>query len=97
MTAPLAAIENATVANAFAALANAEAIIGGVVVSGVFDADFAETLGFVGGASPQLLCASADVASVVEGAAVTINAISYTVAEIHPDGTGVTVLKLESA
>lgn len=70
--------------------------IGAATVRGIFDAAFAETLGFVGGTSPQLLCASADVSSVAEGTAITIAAVNYTVAEIHPDGTGVTVLKLES-
>ncbi len=72
------------------------ATIGAATVRGIFDAAFAESLGFVGGASPQLLCASADVSSVVEGTAITISGLGYTVAEIHPDGTGVTVIKLES-
>lgn len=73
------------------------ATIGAAAVRGIFDATFAESLGFVGGTSPQLLCASSDVASVAEGDAVTIAAIGYTIAEIHPDGTGITVLKLETA
>jgi hypothetical protein len=73
------------------------ATIGAATVRGIFDAAFAESLGFVGGTTPQLLCASADVTSVVEGTAVTIAAVSYTVAEIHPDGTGITLLRLETA
>lgn len=73
------------------------ATIGAATVRGIFDAAFAEMLGFVGGSSPQLLCASTDVTSVAEGTAVAIAAVNYTVAEIRPDGTGITVLKLETA
>jgi hypothetical protein len=53
--------------------------------------------GMVSGSAPEFTCASADVASLVEGSAITINAVNYTVAAIKPDGNGFTRLLLEKA
>jgi hypothetical protein len=36
------------------------------------------------------------VAGVTKGTAVSVNGAAYLVAEIDPDGTGITVLKLEA-
>jgi len=98
MTAPFAAIEAATAAGAFAALANAEATIGAALVAGIFDNGYqAGLLGAIESARPSFTCASADVSTAVQGTAITINAVAYKVAEVQPDGTGVTVLVLERA
>lgn len=94
MTAPFAAIEAATVTHAVAALANASATIGGVSVDGLFDNGYGEIYG-IDSAKPSFQCASSAVAAVTRGTAVTVNAVSYTVAGIEPDGTGLTMLRLD--
>lgn len=62
-------------------------------VRAIFDAPYADALGVVG-ITPQLTCASVDVAGVVRGSAAIVRGVAYTVAEVQPDGTGVTVLVL---
>lgn len=66
------------------------------VVRGIFDAAYADPLGMAGN-QPILTVASADVSAVAVGAALTINAVGYTVTEIQPDGTGMTTLMLRRA
>jgi hypothetical protein len=70
------------------------ATIGGVAVGGIFDNGYAESFD-VDGTQPSLTCASADVSTAVRGTAVVVNAVSYTVADHKPDGTGMTKLVLE--
>tara|TARA_R100000808_G_scaffold155_1_gene1099 strand:+ start:6272 stop:6577 length:306 start_codon:yes stop_codon:yes gene_type:complete len=45
---------------------------------------------------PKILCRSADVTGVSEGAAIVIDGTSYVVRVIMPDGTGMTELMLEA-
>lgn len=96
MPAPFAAMEARINAVALAALANATATISGVEFDVIFRNSYGEVLGFIGGGSPQIACASADVSGVAKGWAVSVDGISYIIAEIDPDGTGITVLKLEA-
>ena len=70
--------------------------VAGSTVLGVLDEEYGEAFG-VGSASPVLTCASADVSTVTQGAAVTVGAVSYTVRAIEPDGQGVTVLRLHKS
>lgn len=72
-----------------------DATVAGVPVRGIFDAAYADVLGLVAGSTPVLTCASRDVTEAAVGASVTINATVYTVAEVHPDGTGMTRLLLK--
>lgn len=46
--------------------------------------------------SATFLCKSSDVSAVAEGETVTISGSDYTVTDIQPDGTGVTMLMLEA-
>lgn len=73
------------------------ASIGGAEIPGLFRSPYAESFGLAAGSAPVFRCASADVASVAQDAAATINGTAYTVAEIKPDGTGMTLLILEAA
>jgi hypothetical protein len=73
------------------------ATVGGVAVTAIFDNNYAEALGYTAGAKPMLLLATAGVPDVAAGDAVVVGSVSYTVAGIEPDGTGLTVLRLESA
>ena len=76
------------------------ATLAGQSVRGIFDRDFAEAnIGFgsaAGGRSSFTLSSSS--AGIAIGASLVIPSIgSFTVAEIQPDGTGVTVLMLEKS
>lgn len=74
------------------------ATIGAATITGLFDNGYADLNGMIGGSHPTLLCISADIPSVVNGTALTINATAYTVAGTpQPDGTGLTVLQLRGA
>lgn len=74
-----------------------------VTVSGIFDADYnllTNPLLDEGmeGASPRLLLPSADLpAGAGHGDTLTIAAVSYTVVEIKPDGTGMSEVRLQEA
>lgn len=97
MAAPFAAIETATAANAVAALANVTATVDSVTVNGIFDNDYLTAMGVTAGTGPVLFCAAADVTSAGQGDAVTVNATSYTITGIEPDGTGMVLLRLQEA
>ncbi len=71
-----------------------QATVGGTVISAIFDAEYGEAL-WVSGTSPAIWCKSSDVDEVEVGDAVTVSGGSYAVAGIEPDGTGLTVLKLQ--
>lgn len=74
-----------------------DATIGAATVRGIFDADYGEGFGIVGGTQPVFRCASADVAAVSEGTAITINSVAYTARAVEPDGSGITLIRLEKA
>lgn len=96
MSAPFAAIEAATVTNTLAALANCTATVGAVSgVEGIFDNAYQDAFGIVASPQPSLLIASSSAASAAVGDSVVANSTTYTVAEIQPDGTGMTRLLLK--
>lgn len=72
------------------------ATVGGVSIQAIFDAAYADPLGIAGN-SPQLTVATEDLPAVAVGQTVTVNATSYTVVGIEPDGTGITTLQLRRA
>lgn len=97
MPSPFAAIEASVNQRAIGMLANAEANFGGgLVVSGVFDAQPMVVFDAVQGTNPQFRCLSSLVTSVDQGEAVTINATAYTVASIDRDGAGMALIELEA-
>lgn len=73
------------------------ATLGAATVPVIFDAAYADAIGIVAGTSPTCLAASADVSAAAVGGAITINAVAYIIAEIQPDGTGLTRLMLQEA
>lgn len=74
-----------------------DAIIGGVPVRGIFDEKYTEIFdGLVAGGSPRFLCESSLIPGLAIGAAITVNAVAYTVAAIDPDGAGMSALHLET-
>lgn len=73
------------------------ATVGGVACVGIFDNVYAQSLGFTAGTSPTLIVKAADVPAVAQNTAVVVPAGSFTVTDVEPDGTGLTLLRLDSA
>jgi len=98
MPAPFAALEARTNNAVIDHLANAEAVIGGQTVSGIFRRDYAEVIsGLAAGANLLFGCRAADVPGIAKGASVQIGADSYAAASVEPDGNGWVVLVLMRA
>lgn len=72
-----------------------DATVGVATVRGIFDTDYGDPMGLVAGNRTVLTVATADVPGVDHGTAVSVNSTAYTVAEVQPDGTGITRLVLE--
>ena len=71
------------------------AALNGVSVTGIFDNGYAEPFGEVEGRQPTFLLPTASAPSVAHGQSLVIGAATYKVRGVEPDGTGVTLLKLE--
>lgn len=65
---------------------------------GVFESEYLEDLDGpgIGTAMPMITVRTSDVTSVVPGSSVIRDSVTYTVREIEPDGTGITLLRLRS-
>lgn len=73
------------------------ATLGGVAVFGIFDAAYIEPLGnLVEGNSPVFTLPTASAAGATHGTTLVIGAATYKVRGIEPDGTGITLLRLEA-
>jgi hypothetical protein len=87
-------------ASALARVSNATANVAGGSFPVIFDRDFLAALGGqINASGPMCSALSADVTAndVAFGTLVTINDVDYTVRDVQPDGTGMTVLILELA
>lgn len=74
------------------------ATIGAAQVGGLYRAPYADALGgLVGGNSPTFRAATADLAGVAVGTALTVAGLNYTVDAMRPVNLGHTVLILERA
>lgn len=71
------------------------ATLDGAPVRGIFDNAYGESFGLVASSSPVFRLPSS--IAVATGQTLIIAATTYTVAGIEPDGTGLTVLRLEKA
>jgi len=71
---------------------------GSTSVNGIFDAEYFEPdAGFAGiqSAQPVFLCRTVDVASAAHGQTLVVASVNYKIVGVEPDGTGMTLLKLE--
>lgn len=67
------------------------------VISAIFDAEHIEIdngISVVSDAEPLVTVQTSDVTDVTQNAILAIDGVNYTVADIRPDGTGITVLRL---
>ena len=71
------------------------ATVGGVSVRGIFDDNAPDAFGIVATSQPVLTCFSADVSAAVVGDSVVVPAGTFSIADIQPDGTGITRLGLK--
>jgi len=78
----------------FAAFGQDCTIAGGTIV-GIFDSQYDRALGIVDSSTPVLTIKTSDWSSVSRGASVTVASVAYTVTGIEPDGTGITLLRLQ--
>ena len=72
-----------------------EATLGSTTVRGIFDNEYVTALGLVDGTHPVFLASSSAVTSAAQGDPITVGGVSYRIARIEPDGTGMTRLILE--
>jgi hypothetical protein len=63
----------------------------------IFDAEYVGVgeLAEVESSGPVLTCQSTDVADLGHGETLTVDGVGYVIRAIQPDGTGVTLLRLE--
>lgn len=74
------------------------AVLDGVEVGGIFDNGSDSALNnMMLGTNPTFTLASASASSSSRGKTLVVDSVSYTVREVKPDGTGMTVLELEKA
>tara|TARA_R110000803_G_scaffold33226_1_gene72838 strand:- start:47 stop:319 length:273 start_codon:yes stop_codon:yes gene_type:complete len=71
-----------------------DARIGSVIVTGIFESQFVEVNG-IEGVRPVFTCAAKDVVNLGHEKTLVINDLTYKVAGVQPDGTGLTSLILE--
>ncbi len=71
-----------------------DATLAGVAVRGIFDAAYADPMG-VESTAPVFSLPTADAASAAHGQALIVSGTTYKVRGIEPDGTGITLLRLE--
>jgi hypothetical protein len=67
---------------------------GDVVVRGLFDNGFVNALGVATG-ERTLTMKSSDIEGLAHAQAVVVDGVSYKVAQIEPDGTGISVVRLQ--
>lgn len=64
----------------------------------IFDRAYLEAVGnYAEGTGPVALAILADMPAVAQGQALVLNATTYTVRGVEPDGTGLVLLRLEAA
>jgi hypothetical protein len=71
------------------------ATLAGASVTGIFDNVYFEAMGDVQSASPVFTLPTASASSAAHGQSLVIGATTYKVRGVEPDGTGITVLRLE--
>jgi hypothetical protein len=76
-----------------------QAVLDGArALAGIFDNGHREALGAIGVQDPSFTAPSTAVATAVQGSALRIDGVGrFTVRDVQPDGTGVTVLTLTKA
>ena len=70
------------------------ATVGGASVGALFDNGYASALD-IAGSGPRITLPTASASSAALGDALTAGGVSYTIAGVEADGSGVTVLRLQ--
>lgn len=67
----------------------------GVTIPGIFDATYGSAFEMLSGSGPLFRCASN--AGIARGDTLVVNGVNYAVTVTEPDGTGLTLCRLELA
>lgn len=73
----------------------AQASVEGVLVAGLFRSPYAESFGLVGSNSARFHGRTSDLINVLPGDRMDIEATTYTVAAVKPNGFGMTTVELK--
>jgi hypothetical protein len=73
-----------------------QALVRGRTINVIFDEQYVDALG-VESSQPAATCSSADVDDVEQDDMITISGREFRIIGVQPDGTGVTVLRLQRA
>lgn len=98
MAAPFAVLQTRLNRAVFSRLSNADGVLAGVAVQGIFDNAYAmqDVGGEVFASGPVFTLASNAVPANVAGATLVVGGVSFKVVEPMPDGQGVTMLRLRA-
>ena len=94
MTLRAAALETESNRRLMAGMANATLTFGATSINGLFQDGFVDSFGSVQ-SEKRFTCLTASTTGMAYGSTVSIGGTSYTVAELHPDGTGMTQVMLK--
>jgi hypothetical protein len=67
----------------------------GATINGIFDTEYEEPMGRVQAYKPIFVCRTSDVPTASHGQTLVIGAVTYKIRGVEPDGTGITMLRLE--
>lgn len=95
MSARFAAIEARTASAVVAHLSNADALLDGVAVQGIFDSAYLQAFDGVAGSSTGFTLASSLTGATTTASLLVVAGSTYRVRSVQPDGTGVSLLLLE--
>lgn len=74
-----------------------DATLNGVQVRGLFDNGSTQVLNTMLGGNPQFTCLASDAGTDARGKILIVEAVSYTVREVKPDGTGFMLFELDQS
>jgi len=96
MTLRAALLETESARRVAAAMANATLTWGAYVVDGVLSSDYVDQFG-VAARATVFRCLASALPAIAQAAAVSVDAVSYTVRAVETDATGLVTLILERA
>lgn len=95
MTLRFAAAEARLNQAVFARLSNAQAVLDGTPIDGIFDRDYVQVFDGIASSGPMFTAPSASVSAATTISLLTVAGNTYRVRSVQPDGTGVSLLLLE--
>jgi len=95
MAATFAALESRLNTAVFLHMSNANALLDGVAVPGIFDRGYIQAFDGIASSAPMFTAPSASVSAATTSSLLVVAGNTYRVRSVQPDGTGITQLLLE--